>query len=350
MTPVRASRRFLRSGAIKAALQGLQQAIGSNGGVLLYGEPGTGRELVARAIHVAAHTRHEGSLDQLMHHCWTNGANGGPPFVVVDCRSLPNVEAAIFGTPTDAGRRHAADHDGLDRIAPGSRIHGARGGTLFLRALQEMPSRVQVRLARLLRDGEALVAADDGGDIRAPICVRVMAAIDPVAGTSTDEQVVAILHQRLSAHRIVVPPLRHRREDIPPLIRTVLDQVCASSGIPPRTLSAQAMALMSALPWRGNLDELKDLTRIMALNVSSPVIQVSDVLAHVRLDGASPAFAGGGTLREARAQFEREYVRAVLERHAGRMAEAARVLGIERANLYRKVRQLSVVRPRNGRS
>jgi two-component system nitrogen regulation response regulator NtrX len=110
------------------------------------------------------------------------------------------------------------------------------------------------------------------------------------------------------------------------------------------------MALLSALPWRGNLDELKDLTRILALNASGPVIQVSDVLAHVRLDGASPTFVGSGTLREARAQFEREYVRAVLERHSGRMAEAARVLGIERANLYRKVRQLSVQRPRNGRS
>ena len=317
--------------------------------MLLYGEPGTGRELIARAIHAASASQYEGSLDQLMHDCWTNGNTGGPPFVVVDCRSLSNLEVAVFGAQPDAGRRQA-DHDGLDRVAPGSRLHSACGGTLFLRALQEMPSRVQVRLARLLRDGEALVAADDGGEIRAPIRVRVMAAIDPVAGPAGDEHLVPILQQRLSSHRIVVPPLRHRREDIPPLVRTALDGVCASAGIPLRTLSAQAMALMAALPWRGNLDELKDLTRILALDVAGPMIQVSDVLAHVRLDGASPTVAGGGTLREARAQFEREYVRAVLERHSGRMAEAARVLGIERANLYRKVRQLSVERPRNGRS
>jgi DNA-binding NtrC family response regulator len=269
MTRIPSSRRFLRSATIKAALPGVRQAIASTAGVLLYGEPGTGRELMARAIHAAAANGRAASFDWLLHHCLTAGSNGGPPFVAVDCRAAADVEAALFGTLPDAGRR-PVEHDAADRIAAGSLLDGARGGTLFLRALQEMPSRVQVRLARVLRDGEALMSAADGTEARVAVRVRVMAAIDPAGGASSDEHVVTILHQRLSAHRIMLPPLRHRREDIPPLVRTLLDQICAASGIGGRSLSAQAMALLAALPWRGNLDELRDLTRILALHAAGP--------------------------------------------------------------------------------
>jgi transcriptional regulator of acetoin/glycerol metabolism len=106
------------------------------------------------------------------------------------------------------------------------------------------------------------------------------------------------------------------------------------------------MALLASLQWRGNLREMRGLLRALVLKVPGRLIRVRDVLAHIRLDASTVTFMGGATLREARERFEREYVAAVLEQHHGRMAEAARALGIQRTNLYRKVRRLAVRRAR----
>jgi two-component system nitrogen regulation response regulator NtrX len=115
-------------------------------------------------------------------------------------------------------------------------------------------------------------------------------------------------------------------------------------------MSKQAAALLCALPWRGNFVELTGLLRVLVMKVPDRLIRLSDVLANVRLDGSAVTFQGRGTLKEARERFEREYVAAVLELHRGRMAEAARALGIQRTNLYRKIRQLSVQRKIGWRS
>jgi two-component system nitrogen regulation response regulator NtrX len=109
------------------------------------------------------------------------------------------------------------------------------------------------------------------------------------------------------------------------------------------------LALLAALPWRGNFTELRGLLRTLVLKSPGRLIRLADVLDNIRLDGGSSSSTAGGTLKEARDRFEREYVAAVLEQHHGRMAEAARALGIQRTNLYRKVRQLAVARKRPGR-
>jgi DNA-binding NtrC family response regulator len=124
-------------------------------------------------------------------------------------------------------------------------------------------------------------------------------------------------------------------------------QICASLGVPPKTLSRPALSLISALPWRGNALEMRALIKSVVVGLQGGRgIGLEDVLVHVRLDGGSVVFSNGGTLKEARARFEREYIAAMLEQHHGRISEAARALGIQRTNLYRKMRSLKVPRDR----
>jgi DNA-binding NtrC family response regulator len=205
-----------------------------------------------------------------------------------------------------------------------------------------MPRRVQSRLARVLRDSEVWLEAGDGSRV-VPVTSRVAASID--ATTAADgEPLVPELRQRLTVHQMEVPPLRQRRDDLPALVRLMLADVCCSRHLRLRSASLQATSLLSALPWRGNLNELRALLETLVGRVAGRRIRLADVLANIRLDGADVTFSTGGTLREARARFEREYVSAVLEQHQGRMADAAKALGVQRANLYRKVRQLAVRR------
>src|SRR6185295_11304698 len=174
-----------------------------------------------------------------------------------------------------------------------------------------------------------------------------MAGVDPdFDGAVQEGRVREDLFRRLSVIRIDVPPLRNRREDIPALANCFLREICASLRVPPKTLSRPALSLISALPWRGNALELRGLLETVVTRLpGNRGIALEDLLAHVRLDGGS-AMCGdvGGTLRQARARFEREYIAAVLEQHRGRISDAAKTLGIQRTNLYRKLRSLRVDR------
>jgi DNA-binding NtrC family response regulator len=152
------------------------------------------------------------------------------------------------------------------------------------------------------------------------------------------------LADRFSASRIEVPPLRRRREDIPVLAVHLLDELVRAGGREARTLSRSAMALLAALPWQGNVPELRGLLETLVRGARRPVIQLDDILEHAQLDGLGAVIDPGVTLREAKARFERDCISTVLIRHHGRVGEAAKALGIQRTNLYRKVRQLNVTR------
>jgi transcriptional regulator with AAA-type ATPase domain len=143
---------FVRSAAMQDAIRGLEAAIGGSGGVLLCGEPGSGRELFARAIHEAGQTIHHGDVESLLRRAM-RGLPDGRPFVSIDCADRVSLEARLFGGggPAEKG---AAE---LDRVGEQSAIHAGAGGTLVLKQLPEMPLRMQARLARILRDGEVLV-------------------------------------------------------------------------------------------------------------------------------------------------------------------------------------------------
>jgi two-component system nitrogen regulation response regulator NtrX len=212
-----------------------------------------------------------------------------------------------------------------------------------LKNIADASARVQARLSRLLRDREAIIE-DTGSTIG--FDTRPMAAVDSGIDTAVHEgRIREELFRRLSVIRIDMPPLRNRREDIPALANYFLREICRARHVPPKTLSRPALSLIAALPWRGNAVELRlMLDAIVSGLAGGKGIGLDDVLAHVRLDGGSVTFAERGTLRQARARFEREYIGHILEQHHGRISEAAKVLGIQRTNLYRKLRSLRVDR------
>jgi DNA-binding NtrC family response regulator len=322
------------------ALQSLEAAITGTGGVLICGEPGTGRETLARAIHRGAGCGGNRSIEDLLRESMRS-LEGGPPFITVDCTAGSDVEELVFGIVRSG-------HDGLDYISSGSCLRRAFGGTLFLRAVHEMPARLQARLARVLRDGEVWVRPESGSPTIEAVNARIMGSIDAIDPWS-DERVTPELERRLAMHRIKLPPLRERREDIPGLVHILLCDISRSLKVQGKSMSTQAVELLCALPWRGNFTELRGLLHALVMKVPDRLIRLNDILANIRLDGNALTFHGGGTLKEARERFEHDYVEAVLELHRGRMPEAARALGIQRTNLYRKLRQLSVQR-KNGRS
>ena len=145
--------------------------------------------------------------------------------------------------------------------------------------------------------------------------------------------------------RVEVPPLRERRADIPLLVRQQLTEICERERSLRRSITRPAMTLLERLPWHRNLRDLRGLLERLVLWIPGGVIRLEDVLEHVNLDGGQSAGRGhAGSLREARAQFERDYIAAALRRHHGRMPDAARALGMQRTNLYRKLRVLNLSR------
>ena len=140
-----------------------------------------------------------------------------------------------------------------------------------------------------------------------------------------------------------MPPLRNRREDIPALANYFVREICASLGVPPKTLSRPALSLHSALPWRGNATEMRALLEAVVKACRAAAASGSKTCWRTyELDAGSVAVRNGGTLKQARARFEREYIVAILEQHHGRISDAAKALGIQRTNLYRKMRSLKV--------
>ena len=318
---------YAHSEAMRAASAVIARAATMRAGVLIRGEDGTGRQLAARAIHGAQ-----------------NGAHGA--FVAVNCAAFETeqLDVELFGSA--ARPLNGKDSPGgLERVSRQSRLHDALGGTLYLQNLAEVPTRVQARLARVLRDREARLV-ETGEAIG--FDVRPMAGVEPGFEASVhDGRVREDLYRRLSVIAFDLPPLRNRREDIPALVNYFVRQICASLGVPPKTLSRPALSLISALPWRGNAPEMRALIKNIVVGLQGGRgISLDDVLMHVKLDAGAVVFANGGTLKEARARFEHDYIVAMLEQHHGRISEAARALGIQRTNLYRKMRLLRVHRDR----
>ena len=211
----------------------------------------------------------------------------------------------------------------------------------------DLPARAQARLVRVLRDREVF-AGDDHESIS--IDVRPIASVDGSVEAALEEgRLRPDLYERLSLIRVDVPALRQRREDIPVLATHFLKELCKANGKPIKTLTRPALTLLAALPWRGNAPELRSLLERLILLVPQGLIRLEDVLAHTQLEGTISPSGLDATLRQARARFERDYIAAVLQHQHGRIAEAARVLGIQRTNLYRKMRRLNLMRGKTGR-
>jgi DNA-binding NtrC family response regulator len=319
------------SAAMRVVMDLAQRAAPGRCGILICGERGTGREMIARVIHA-----HEG--------------NAEAPFVKVDCAGLApeDVEMQLFGALAKRGGHVRSEQRALERIGEHSALVDANGGILFLENILELPPRAQARLARVLRDREAFV-----GTAHEPqtIDVRPIASVEPVIDDAVEEgRLRADLHERLSLVRVDVPALRQRREDIPLLATHFLKELCKASGKPLKTLTRPALTLLTALPWRGNAPELRSLLERLILLVPNGLIRLEDVLAHTQLEGSISPTGFDATLRQARARFERDYIAAVLQHQHGRISDAARILGIQRTNLYRKMRRLNLTPGKAGRT
>lgn len=307
------------SPAMRYVVQEIARAAERSVHVLLSGERGTGRQTLARAIH--ARSRHSQG-----------------PFVAIDCSkcSAADLEAQLFATNGNI----SVERRSLERVRRTARLFQSKGGTLFLQNMVDLPARLQTRLMRVLRDGEVVVM-DEG--TRVELDHRVITAGDASFDAAVqDGRMLPDLYKRLSGMRVDVPALRDRREDIPELAAHLMNLLCARANVPAKQLSDPAKSMLAALPWRGNGEELRRLLEVLIMRASSPAISLDDVLANVRLDGQATWFAVGGSLREARARFETEYITAVVAHHHGRIPEAAKSLGIQRSNLYRKMRRLNV--------
>lgn len=304
-----------RSAAIGRVQELTRRSASLDSGVLIVGERGADALSVARELH----------------------ARSRPPtanWILVECDSsdAARLDRGLFGAvpgaaPTD-----------LESVSADCCIAAARGGTLFLQEVTELPSAIQARLARIARDGEVRV----DGHV-APTEVRFVASALPTIDADVRElRFRPDLYRRLAASRIDLPPLRERLEDVPLLATRLLEDRSAADEAPARTFTQAALALLAALNWPGNLAELRDLVDRVAAETRDAAIQIEQVLPALQLDRATTAFLPVGSLRDARLRFERDYIAAVLQHHGWRMAEAAQTLGIQRSNLYRKARQLGI--------
>ncbi len=305
--------------SVQRAADVARRAAESDDTVLIVAEAGFCPERIARSIHQAS-------------------TRSSEPFIVVDCADY---RAAVVQRLFGADRQNRAEYE----IAlAGSALAEVGGGTILLADLNEMPAVVQLRISRLMRDGELRVRRTTR-----PIRFRMMASASP--GLEADvhqRRFRPELYRRLQRIRLDVPPLRDRAIDLPDVIDAALTEICrARTGRPNACILAPAArTALAALQWAGNLEELRDSLGRLVDRCSGGVIRQEDVLADLQQVEARPrpAAATLASLREARQTFERDYIARVLEAHGWRMTEAARVLGIERANLYRKTRQLGITR------
>lgn len=298
---------FGASPAMRDVLGMVRRVCQSRCGVMIVGERGTGREMIARAVHV-------------------NGPRRDRPFVKVVCAdaSSPELEQV------------------LNQGAPD-------GATVYLEDLEELTTELQVRVESRVRSSalqdKSVEPTGPAGEppAAAPGAPRFVAGVQPsinemVARGAVRESLV----DALGVVRIDLPPLRQRAEDVPLLAVHFLKDACRRADLPAKTFSRSALTLLAALPWPGNAGELRSLTERLAVLVPRGVVLLEDVLANVKLGGSATIGRARGSLKDARDQFERGYVTAVLQHHHGRMGAAARELGIERTNLYRKIKQLRI--------
>jgi DNA-binding NtrC family response regulator len=260
----------------------------------------------------------------------------GQPFLVVDC-AQPDGDAldqALFG-----GRARTAGE--LELLGSGSALLAARRGTVFLEHVGDLPATLQRRLARVMRDGEVRLAGRD----RVRIDARILAAGAPtLPADARDGRFRSDLLRRFGPMAVDVPALRHRPADLPAIATRITVDLAAAERRDAPVFTPAALTMLAALPWTGNIAELTEtLSRALA-RIDAPLVRQEDLLPAMPLDAVTRRAAPVVSLREARRRFEREYIASVLEQYAWRMSDAARALGIERANLYRKTRELGIQR------
>jgi len=313
------SSEMIGSSAAFRALKGqLDKVTKSNGRVMLTGQPGAGKEVAARYVHI-------------------HSARAAGPFVTVASASIEpeRMEEVLFGRETD-GR-------GVEK----GLLEQAHGGVVYFDEVADMPPGTQSKILRVLTEQQF---ARVGGTDKVRVDLRVISSTtrdltaEIAAGQFRQE-----LYDRLNVVPVAVPSLEERREDIPELARHFIEMFNRTQGLPLRRLSAEAEALMQTMVWPGNIRQLRNvIERILILGDGAGPVEARELPGQSEAspeDGRIVLSGGLATLplREARELFEREYLLTQINRFGGNISRTASFVGMERSALHRKLKSLGVV-------
>ncbi|MYZ47225.1 sigma-54-dependent transcriptional regulator [Propylenella binzhouense] len=308
------------SSAITHLRQLIERIAPTNSRVMIFGPSGSGKELAARSIHAASRR-----------------ASG--PFVVLNAAAMTSdrMEIELFGTET---------HNGSGRKV--GALEEAHGGTLYLDEVADMPRETQNRILRVLVDQ---TFERVGGSTKVKVDVRILSSTARDLEQEIQEgRFREDLFHRLSVVPVRVPALAERREDIPKLVEHFMMQISAQTGLPPRTIGEDAMAVLQAHDWPGNLRQLRNnVERLLILTRAAPDAVITADMLPQEIGEILPSSPAQGAahimslpLREAREMFEREYLTAQINRFSGNISRTAEFVGMERSALHRKLKSLGV--------
>jgi two-component system nitrogen regulation response regulator NtrX len=309
---------------IKQLLQSIGAVAPTDSWVLITGENGTGKELVAHSIHRQSQRAKE-------------------PFVDVNCAAIPEelIESELFGHEKGA-------FTGAERKKRG-KFDLAHGGTLFLDEIGDMSLKTQAKILRILQEQKFERV---GGTQTIKVDARVLAATNKdlqqeIAGGRFRED----LYYRLNVIPIVVPPLRERVDDIPLLVEVFLSHMAAKYHHDPKRLSPEAMKILKAQPWPGNVRELKNLIERLVILSPGQVIEADNLPSEMtgkrpQISGLDQALAQAD-FKGARTEFERIYLSARLKENQGNISQTAEAIGLERSHLHKKIKALGITADRN---
>ncbi len=297
----------------------VRRAAGSEGRVLVTGENGTGKELVARALHEGSRRR-------------------PGPFVKLNCAAVPAelIESELFGHERGAFTGAVAARRGKFEVAD--------GGTLFLDEVGDMPPAMQAKVLRVLQEGEFERV---GGQATLRSDARVVAATNKdlltevAAGRFRED-----LYYRLAVVLVPTPPLRDRREDLPELCARFLAEACERNGRRPMSFTREALLALQSHDWPGNVRELKNVVERIAILADGPSLGAAEVAAALPGSRAprTDRVREGVGFHELVEEAEREIVLSALTAHQDNVSDTARALGLERSHLYKKMRALGIKR------
>ena len=302
---------------ITQLLLDVHKAGASQARILIQGENGTGKELIARAVHQISPR-----------------ARG--PFVRLNCAAIPRdlIESELFGHEKGAFTGAVAQKRGKFELA--------NRGTLFLDEIGDMSLDTQSKLLRVLEEGELERV---GGTETIALDTRVVAAtnknlVEAIRNGAFRED----LFFRLAVITIHVPPLRERGADIVMLARHFLQRYCEDNGRPAKTLTPAAAALLSQYAWPGNVRELRNMMERLVIMLDTTAVDVADIRPLLLTGNKPEQAAPGGSLRDSLESYERTLIDRALAAANGNIAQAARGLGLDRANLHRKLRRFGLLR------
>jgi DNA-binding NtrC family response regulator len=305
--------------AMKKLMAQIERVAASETRVCILGETGTGKELVARAIHEKSPRRENA-------------------FITLNCAAVPAelIESELFGHEKGSFTGAAGRHLG--------KFEQAEGGTLFLDEIGDMPLSMQAKLLRVLEEGEVERV---GGEKPIKVNVRVIVATHRnLEELSKKNDFRPDLFHRIYVFPLFLPPLRERSDDFPDLVAHFARQVAAQNGWKEKLFSAEAIAALTKYSWPGNVRELRNIVERLVLLATGDSIGAEDVkLVIPGGEAANPSGntdTGQGTLLERTEAFEREVLLGEIRRHNFHMTNVSRALGLERSHLYKKCQQLGI--------